>query len=78
MPAPNPGSITLSSLGSLSPNNLGNAPTRMGWLSVLEVLHHLKSKYAYSNDNLWQGLIGERIFQVIAWSLRRRVRGFRE
>jgi hypothetical protein len=67
LPTPNPGSLTLSQLGTLSPNNLGNAPTRMGWISVIEVLHHLKSKYNYSNDDLWQGLIGERIFQL--WNL---------
>jgi hypothetical protein len=66
-PIPDPGSLTVSGLGSLSSNNLGNAPTRMGWISVIEVLHHLKSKYGYSNDDLWQGLIGERIFQL--WNL---------
>ncbi|MEA2163130.1 MAG: hypothetical protein QOK37_1257 [Thermoanaerobaculia bacterium] len=60
-------SITVDSLGTLSPNNLGHAPTRMGFFSDLELLHHLKSKYGYSNDVLWQGLIGERIFQL--WNL---------
>jgi hypothetical protein len=64
---PNPGSLTLNMLNTLSNNNLGNAPTRMGWASIAEVLHHLKSKYGYSNDDLWQGLIGERIFQL--WNL---------
>ncbi|MEA2338815.1 MAG: hypothetical protein QOE82_2822, partial [Thermoanaerobaculia bacterium] len=66
-PIADPGSITVSGLGTLSPNNLGNAPTRMHWDSVIEVLFHLKSKYHYSNDDLWQGLIGERIFQL--WNL---------
>ncbi|MBV9069166.1 MAG: hypothetical protein JO093_03375 [Acidobacteria bacterium] len=66
-PTPDPASLTVSGLSQLSPNNLGNAPTRMSWPSVIEVLHHLKSKYNYSNDNLWQGLIGERIFQL--WNL---------
>jgi hypothetical protein len=64
---PDPGSITNSSLGTLSPNNLGNAPTRLSFFSVIEVLHHLKSKYGYKNDVLWQGLIGERIFDL--WNL---------
>ncbi|HEV7426235.1 MAG TPA: hypothetical protein VGQ46_07690, partial [Thermoanaerobaculia bacterium] len=64
---PNPGSLTIPQLTTLSPNNLGNAPTRMGWVSIIEVLHHLKSKYNYSNSDLWQGLIGERIFQL--WNL---------
>lgn len=66
-PTPNPASITVSSLGSLSATNLGHAPTRMGWGDVLSVLHHLKSKYSYPNKDLWQGLIGERIFQL--WNL---------
>jgi hypothetical protein len=66
-PTPDPGSITLSSLGSLSKNNLGNAPTRMDWNSVIQVLYHLKSKYSYPDKDLWQGLIGERIFQL--WNL---------
>jgi hypothetical protein len=64
---PTPGSITVSSLRNLAPNNLGNAPTRMGFFSDLDLLRHLKSKYGYSNDVLWQGLIGERIFQL--WNL---------
>lgn len=66
-PTPNPGSISISSLRSLAPNNLGNAPTRMGFFGDLDLLRHLKSKYGYSNDVLWQGLIGERIFQL--WNL---------
>src|ERR1700756_5661962 len=37
-PTPNPGSLTVSQLAQLSPNNLGNAPTRMDWNSVIEVL----------------------------------------
>jgi len=64
---PDPSSLTVSQLGTLSPNNLGNAPTRMDWNSVIQVLYHLKSKYSYPNDDLWQGLIGERIFQL--WNL---------
>ena len=39
----------------------------MHWFSIIEVLFHLKSKYGYSNDDLWQGMIGERIFQL--WNL---------
>jgi len=66
-PTPDPGSLTVSALGTLSPNNLGNAPTRMDWNSVIEVLYHLKSKYSYPDKELWQGLIGERIFQL--WNL---------
>jgi hypothetical protein len=63
----NPGSLTVSGLETLAPGCLGNAPTRMHWDSIIEVLYHLKSKYHYSNDDLWQGLIGERIFQL--WNL---------
>src|SRR3954471_23829045 len=66
-PTPDPGSLTISQLKTLSPNNLGNAPTRMHWDSIIEVLFHLKSKYGYASDDLWQGLIGERIFQL--WNL---------
>jgi hypothetical protein len=62
-----PGSLTIAQLNTLSKNNLGNAPTRMHWDSIIELLFHLKSKYHYSNDDLWQGLIGERIFQL--WNL---------
>jgi hypothetical protein len=62
-----PATLTVGGLGNLDPLCLGTAPTRMGWVSIFEVLHHLKSQYGYSNDNLWQGLIGERIFQI--WGL---------
>jgi hypothetical protein len=62
-----PGALTLGRLNALGPKCLGLAPTRMNWISIIEVLHHLKSQYGYSNDNLWQGLIGERIFQI--WNL---------
>ncbi|MGA8810434.1 MAG: hypothetical protein WB973_21395 [Thermoanaerobaculia bacterium] len=60
---PDPSTLTLARLNTLGPQCLGIAPTRMSWVSIIEVLHHLKSQYGYSNDNLWQGLIGERIFQ---------------
>jgi hypothetical protein len=66
-PTANPGLLTVKMLKTLSLNNLGNAPTRMHWPSIIEVLFHLKSKYGYSNDDLWQGMIGERIFQL--WNL---------
>lgn len=62
-----PGSLTVSGLNSLADGCLGNAPTRMDWNSIIQVLYHLKSKYNYSNDDLWQGMIGERIFQL--WNL---------
>src|SRR3954451_1523546 len=59
-----PGSLTISGLKTLDAACLGTAPTSMGWDSIIETLFHLKSKYKYSNDDLWQGLIGERIFQL--------------
>ena len=62
-----PGSLTVAGLNSLAQGCLGNAPTRLHWDSIIEVLFHLKSKYHYSNDDLWQGLIGERIFGL--WNL---------
>lgn len=62
-----PGSLTVSALNSLAQDCLGTAPTRMHWNSIIEVLYHLKSKYGYANDDLWQGMIGERIFQL--WNL---------
>jgi hypothetical protein len=66
-PTPDPASLTISQLDTLSDNNLGNAPTRLHWDSVIAILFHLKSKYGYSSDDLWQGMIGERIFQL--WNL---------
>jgi hypothetical protein len=66
-PTADPGSLTTSQLKTLSANNLGNAPTRLHWFSIIELLFHLKDKYGYSNDDLWQGLIGERIFKL--WNL---------
>jgi len=62
-----PGSLTVAGLETLAEGCLGNAPTRMDWNSIIQVLYHLKSKYNYSNDDLWQGMIGERIFQL--WNL---------
>ncbi len=62
-----PASLTVGQLNTLSPNCLGTAATRMHWHSIIEVLVHLKSKYGYANDDLWQGVIGERIFQL--WNL---------
>jgi len=66
-PTPDPASLTIPQLNTLSANNLGNVPTRLHWHSIIELLFHLKSKYGYSSDDLWQGLIGERIFQL--WNL---------
>ena len=75
-PVLDPGKLTVDqhsgepkeqALDYLPPNNLGVAPTRMGILSDLELVYHLKSKYSYADDVLWQGIIGERIFQL--WNL---------
>jgi hypothetical protein len=62
-----PGSLTVAGLKTVTQDCLGTAATRMHWHSIIEVLFHLKSKYGYANDDLWQGLIGERIFQL--WNL---------
>jgi hypothetical protein len=62
-----PGSLTVAGLKTVAQDCLGTAATRMHWHSIIEALFHLKSKYGYANDDLWQGLIGERIFQL--WNL---------
>lgn len=65
-PVRDPQSLTVGILGDMPPNNLGIAPTRMDWPSVIKVLIDLKTR-DYPSDLLWQGLIGERIFQL--WNL---------
>lgn len=76
LPVLDPGKLTVEqhsgepneqALDYLPPNNLGQAPTRLGFLRDLELIRHLKDKYHYADDVLWQGIIGERIFQL--WNL---------
>jgi len=62
-----PGEPNEQALDFLPPHNLGVVPTRLGFLSDLELIRHLKDKYHYADDVLWQGIIGERIFQL--WNL---------
>ncbi|HYO78922.1 MAG TPA: hypothetical protein VE010_20840, partial [Thermoanaerobaculia bacterium] len=70
-----PGDLTLferylhdaAALDYLTPHNLGHVPPRLNFLSDIQVLYDLKEKYGYANDVLWQGLIGERIFNL--WGL---------
>ena len=56
-----------NALDYLSPNNLGHVPPRLNFLKDIRVIVDLKEKYGYPNDVLWQGLIGERIFNL--WNL---------
>ena len=56
-----------NALDYLSPNNLGHVPPRMSFYDDIKVILDLKEKYGYPNDVLWQGLIGERIFNL--WNL---------
>jgi len=56
-----------NALDYLTPNNLGHVPTRLNFLDDIQVLVDLKLKYGYADDVLWQGLIGERIFNL--WNL---------
>ena len=56
-----------NALDYLAPNNLGHVPPRLNFLDDIQVIVDLKEKYGYPNDVLWQGLIGERIFNL--WNL---------
>jgi len=66
-PVLNPGALTLllgpNRLDHLPPNNLGWVPTRLGLFSDLDAILELKARYGYANDDLWQGLIGERVLK---------------
>jgi hypothetical protein len=72
----NPADLTVIEFGAkhkynaldyLSPHNLGHVPPRLDFLEDIRVIYDLKEKYGYPNDVLWQGLIGERIFNL--WNL---------
>jgi len=73
---PNPGNLTLLNtnpkhpeyaLDYLSPNNLGRVPASLSvWGDITEI-YKLKERYHYTNENLWQGLIGN--FVLNRWKL---------
>lgn len=58
-----PAQLSLSVLGELSANNLGQVPTRLNPPALLEGLVTLKETYGYANSELWQGLVGELILK---------------
>jgi hypothetical protein len=58
-----PGKLTLARLGELAQNNLGQVPTRLDPVSIVEELYTLKATYGYANSELWQGLIGDLVLK---------------
>lgn len=56
-----PSSLTIEGLQSMTPNNLGWAPTRLSALVDLLSILEFKTWYGYPNDELWQGLVGSLI-----------------
>ena len=48
-------------LDRLNPLSLGCVPTRLGLLSDLDAITQLKQHHGFPDDDLWQGLIGERV-----------------
>ncbi|MCB1642412.1 MAG: hypothetical protein KDI37_11815 [Xanthomonadales bacterium] len=50
-------------LDQLPPNNLGWVPTRLGVFSDVGEILRLKAEWGYSNDDLWQGLIGHSVLR---------------
>ena len=72
----NPGNLTLLNnnpkhpeyaLDYLSPNNLGRVPASLSVFGDIDEIYKLKEKYNYSNDQLWQGLIGNYVLN--RWKL---------
>jgi hypothetical protein len=57
-----------TNLNYLPPNNLGNVPTRLGFLSDLAQLWDLKEKYGYPMNELWVRFIGKVIFEPFGLS----------
>ena len=57
-----------TNLNYLTPNNLGNVPTRLGFLSDLSQLWNLKEKYGYPMNELWVRFIGKVIFEPFGLS----------
>lgn len=69
-----PAAITIwgkgpAALDDLPPNYLGRVPTGLGALGDIDEIIRLKECYDYPNNDLWQGLIGDKVLAPFGlWS----------
>lgn len=57
-----------ANLNYLTPNNMGNVPSRLGFLQDIEQLVKLKETYHYQMHELWVRLIGKQVFEPFGLS----------